>query len=310
MYVEVLQAGLQTSVQDDGRPGYMHLGVAKGGAMDTFSMQLANWLVGNPPNQAVLEICLTGPSLRFSHGVSVAIAGAKFELCIISQAGKQSLVNVEQTIQLNAGDTLIFAKRLQGARAYLAVAAQFACCSVLGSLATHFSAKFGGFDGRALQKGDKLFLRDAKLQKIKTLASELVQQYSGNYVLRCVPGVETNQFSEAQQTAFFNTRYSLRSDSNRVGLRFAGQPLDLHSMQDMISSGLTQGSVQIPPSGLPIVSSVDGQTIGGYPRIANVISADLFALGQIAPGDKVRFSLVSAEHAQNLYARNQTRRFE
>jgi biotin-dependent carboxylase-like uncharacterized protein len=305
MSIEVIKPGLQSSIQDRGRTGYMHLGVAKGGVMDPLSMTLANWLVGNSPANPVLEICLLGPTLRFKQAVSVAVSGAKFDIEVCSKEGTCSAVNVNQTMQLRAGDTLKFGKRLQGARAYLAIAATFDCEAVLGSCATHFSAKFAGFKGRALQVGDQLSLSHCEVRQIRTLPIHVVQQYSGKYLLRCVPSVETSHFSPAQLSQFYTTSYLLRSDSNRMGLRFDGGPLSMNDMDELISSGLSQGSVQLPPSGLPIISSVDGQTIGGYPRIANVISADLFALGQLVAGDKVNFSLVSLEQANDIYASQQ-----
>ena len=305
MKIEVIKPGLQSSIQDRGRTGYMHLGVAKGGAMDPLSMTLANWLVGNAPTNPVLEICLLGPTLRFKQAVSVAVSGAKFELEVHSKEGVRSAVNVKQTIQLNSGDTLAFGKRLQGARAYLAVAGIFNYNAVLGSCATHFSAKFAGLEGRALQAGDQLSLSHCEVRQTRTLPIHVAQQYSGTYLLRCVPSVETSHFSPAQLSQFYTRSYLLRSDSNRMGLRFDGEPLSMNDMDELISSGLSQGSVQFPPSGLPIIASVDGQTIGGYPRIANVISADLFALGQLVAGDKVSFSLVSLEQAHDIYVGQQ-----
>ncbi|MEP7706128.1 biotin-dependent carboxyltransferase family protein [Paraglaciecola sp. 25GB23A] len=305
MSIEVIKPGLQSSIQDRGRTGYMHLGVAKGGAMDPLSMTLANWLVGNAPTNPVLEICLLGPTLRFEQAVSVAVSGAKFELEVYNKEGVRSAVNVNQTIQLNSGDTLAFGKRLQGARAYMAVAATFNYSAVLGSCATHISAKFAGLEGRALQAGDQLSVSQCEVRETRNLPSHMTQQYSGNYILRCVPSVETTDFSSEQLSDFYATSYLLRSDSNRMGLRFDAEPLDMKHMDEMVSSGLSQGSVQLPSSGLPIISSVDGQTIGGYPRIANVISADLFALGQLVAGDKVNFCLVSLEQAHDIYASQQ-----
>jgi biotin-dependent carboxylase-like uncharacterized protein len=305
MSIKVLKPGLQSSIQDFGRKGYMHLGVAMSGAMDALSMQVANWMVGNALDKPVIEICLTGPSLYFTKAMSVAIAGAKFDVYVNRQNINDAPVDTNQTIQVNAGDILSFGKRLQGARAYLACAAELDCTSVLGSCATHFTAKFGGVEGRALQKGDELALSHCEVRKSRTLAKKMVQQYSGNYLLRCVPSVETSQFNDIQQARFFANRYTLRSDSNRMGLRFDGKAIEMENMQELVSSGLTQGSVQLPPSGLPIVSSVDGQTIGGYPRIANVISADLFALGQLVAGDKVSFCLVTVEQAHEIFSSQQ-----
>lgn len=303
MSIEVISPGLQTSIQDLGRQGHMHLGVAKSGAMDNLSMQLANWLVGNALEHPVFEICLLGPTLRFTQALTIAICGAKFDIYLASEDRKRIAVNTNQSIQVKAGDTLHFTQRLQGARAYLAFAATLDCAPVLNSYSTHFAAQFAGFKGRALQKGDRVILSHCEVRKIKTLPKVLQQHYSGSYLLRCVPSVETEHFSEAQLTQFYSSTYVLRSDSNRMGLRFDAKPLTKLNMQELVSSGLTQGSVQIPPSGLPIISSVDGQTIGGYSRIANVISADHFALGQLVAGDKVNFTLLSQQDAQDIYAR-------
>ena len=304
MSIEVLKPGMQTSIQDSGRSGYRHLGVAKGGAMDTLSMPLANWLVGNKATHPVLEICLIGPTLLFKQALSIAITGAQFELSVTSKNGKTRAVYNDQTIQLKVGDTLHFGKRLQGARAYLAFAAKLDSKAILGSYATHFLAEFGGLHGRALKSGDVILLRQCRRCPSRKL-DKAQQQYSGKYLLRCTDTVESAQFSQEQKNAFYRNSYTLSSASNRMGLRCEGEPLTSLDLPEMTSSGLTQGSVQIPPYGLPIISSVDGHTIGGYPRIANVISADLFALGQLVAGDQIKFVAVELAQAHDILAKQQ-----
>jgi len=305
MTIEVIKAGMQTSVQDAGRNGYMHLGVAHGGAMDTLSMQLANWLVGNKPEQPVLEVCLLGPTLRFTQAVSIAITGAQFELSVVDKNGKAKPVHNDQTIQLKVGDTLHFGKRLQGARAYLAFAAKLDGKATLGSYSSHFLAGFGGLHGRAFKAGDIIRLRQCRRCATRKHDNG-AQRYSGKYLLRCTDSVETAQFSQAHKDTFYRNSYTLSSASNRMGLRLDGKALENLQLAEMVSSGLTQGSVQIPPSGLPIVSSVDGQTIGGYSRIANVISADLFALGQLVAGDQINFAYVTVAQAHGILANQQS----
>ena len=299
MSIEVIKAGMQTSVQDGGRPGYMHWGVAPGGAMDRLSMCLANSLLGNPPMHPLLEVCISGPVLRFTRKMSIAICGAQFEMWKVNKQGKQSLAR-NQSVKLQAGDELHFGKRIQGARAYLALAAQIDCLPVLGSRATHFQAGFGGVTGSALQNGDVVALRDCQLRPTKTLPSAYQQSYSGKYLLRCCDSVESSLFSYAGRHAFYQQTYQLSHNSNRMGLRLTGEPLPEQAIADITSSGLLPGSIQIPPSGIPIIAGVDAQTIGGYPRIANVISADLFALAQLVPGDKLNFVQLSIENAQAL----------
>lgn len=305
MTIEVIKAGMQTSIQDAGRNGYMHLGVAHGGAMDTLSMQLANWLVGNKPEQPLLEVCLLGPTLLFTQAVSIAITGARFELSVVDKNGKAKPVHNDQTIQLKVGDTLHFGKRLQGARAYLAFAAKLDGKATLGSYSSHFLANFGGLHGRAFKAGDIIRLRQCRRCETRKQDNG-AQCYSGKYLLRCTDSVETAQFSQAQKDAFYGNSYTVSSASNRMGLRLDGKVLDNLQLAEMVSSGLTQGSVQIPPSGLPIVSSVDGQTIGGYSRIANVISADLFALGQLVAGDQINFAYVTVAQAHDILVKQQS----
>ena len=304
MSIEVIKAGMLTTLQDGGRRAYMASGVCHSGAMDRLSMQLANTLLGNQPEHPVLEITLLGATLRVTQAMSVAVCGAVFELSVHQQQGHYQVTN-NQTINLNPGDVLQFGQRHQGARAYLAFAASPAFAPQLGSYATHLLAAFGGFHGRALQAGDVLPLRDCEIRPSRQLPASLQPGYSGAYQLRCIDSVETGLFSAAQQTHFYQTLYTVSNDSNRMGLRLSGVAMDTSALAQMVSSGLLPGSVQIPPSGLPILSSVDGQTIGGYPRIANVCSADLFALGQLLPGDTLSFVRVSLEQAFELFAQQQ-----
>ena len=299
MSIEVIKAGMQTSVQDGGRPGYMHLGVAPGGAMDRLSMSLANRLLGNSPTHPLLEICISGPVLRFTQSMSIAICGAQFEMWRVNQQGKFPLAR-NQSVTLQAGDELHFAKRLVGARAYLALAAQIDCPKVMASLATHFQAGFGGLAGRALQTGDVVPLRDCQVRPIKILPVVYRQSYSGKYLLRCCDSVESDLFSDSQRQTFYQQTYQLSHNSNRMGLRLTGEALPELAIADMTSSGLLPGSIQVPPSGVPIIAGVDAQTIGGYPRIANIISADLFALAQLVPGDRLNFVHVNIKQAQAM----------
>lgn len=304
MSIVVLKPGLQTTIQDAGRFGFMHLGVASSGAMDRVSMRLANYLVANPLDAPVIEVSLLGPTLKFTQALTVAVTGAKFELWISNAQGKQQL-SADQSIQLSAGDTLHFGQRLEGARAYLAFAAQLDCSRYLSSFSTHILAEFGGVEGRALKVDDVIPLCHCEKRATRKLPVGTNQQYRGKYLLRCTASVEIEEFSQEQQAAFFSQTYVLSSASNRMGLRFEGKPIDVSALLELTSSGLTSGSIQMPPSGLPIISSVDGQTIGGYPRIANVISADLFALGQLVAGDHVSFVMISLAEAHKLLVAQQ-----
>lgn len=300
MSLTFIKPGMQTSIQDAGRFGFMHQGISNSGAMDPLSLQLANWLVSNPINQAAIEITIVGPTIEFTQNLSIAVCGAEFDLMLNDEP-----VYMNQTIQVNVGDVLEFKGIRNGTRAYLAIAGEFNVESLFGSQATHLTAGFGGYQGRQFEAKDILEIVSLRDVKDRNLPEAYRPTFSGNYLLRCCNGIETDQFDQEGLDAFYNTSYTISFDSNRMGLRLEGEPITLKESINIVSSGLVQGSIQVPPSGLPIISSVDGQTIGGYPRIANVISTDLTILGQLKAGDKVSFTSVSRQEAwQQLDIKN------
>jgi len=302
MSLHFIKAGLQTSLQDLGRFGQMHNGISQSGAMDLLAMQMANWLLSKPLDAAVIEISLIGPTIRFESAMSVAICGAQFDLYL----NGSKLFN-DETIRVTTGDILKFDKLKSGARAYLAFSGQINIAPVLSSYATHLTANFGGYHGRSFQAGDRLEINLLKQPQHKKIPTGFHTVYSGNYLLRTVASVETDSFSPLQRDIFFGQSFKVTSESNRMGIRLAGEPLSFEKNIEITSSGMTQGSIQIPPSGQPIISSVDGQTIGGYPRIANVITADLPILGQLTANDKIRFGLINQNLARAILNKKQSR---
>ncbi|PHS15922.1 MAG: urea amidolyase [Kangiella sp.] len=295
-----IKAGLQTSVQDFGRTGTMHLGVSHSGAMDKTSLSLANYLVGNQKDNPALEITFIGPKIQFQTSMSIAVCGAQFDLYLNNE-----LVFNNETIDVVQGDVLEFDKLISGARCYLAFSAQINLEKQLGSLSTHITARIGGFNNGQLKDSDQLEFLSTLVVPAKLLDKSLTQSFSGNYLLRCVESVETHHFSEAQKNQFFGSKYKIDQQSNRMGIRLNGNKINDSEKIQITSSGLTQGSIQITPSGLPIISSVDGQTIGGYPRIANIISADLSILGQLKAHDTISFELIDLEYASILFKQKQ-----
>lgn len=292
MSLKFIKSGLQTSIQDTGRIGFMHQGVSRSGAMDNVSLQLANWLVSNDINQGALEITIVGPTIEFTDSYSIAICGAEFELTL-----NNSPVANHEIIKVNKGSVLEFHQLKKGTRAYLAIAGKLDIEEVLASQSTHLVAGFGGFHGRQIKKGDVLDVIDKHETDNHILPENYKPTFSGNYLLRCTKGLEVESFEQESINNFYNSTYKVSNDSNRMGLRLEGNAITPEKSIELISSGLVQGSIQVPPSGLPIISSVDGQTIGGYPRIANVISSDLNILGQLKPGDKLSFLNLSHEEA-------------
>jgi KipI family sensor histidine kinase inhibitor len=295
--VEVVEPGLQTTVQDAGRPGYGRLGIAPGGAADRAAFRRANWLVGNGEDAAVLEIALVGPRLRFTgfDGERViAVAGADLEATLNGRP-----VPLERAIAIRNRDELWFGPRRAGARAYLAVQGGFDVPLVLGSRSTDVTAGFGGLEGRALRAGDVLPFGDiAKAgSSVPPARRDRVMRRSGSWVFRFVAGPQADRFSLA---AFSGAEWRVSASSNRVGIRLEGPAVNAAGGTDIISEGMTTGTIQITNEGKPIVMLPARATIGGYARIGTVIGADLDRLAQLAPGDGVRFREVSVDEARTL----------
>jgi biotin-dependent carboxylase-like uncharacterized protein len=301
MSLMFLKPGIQTSIQDTGRSGFMHQGISRSGAMDALSLQLANWLVSNPINQAAIEVSLVGPTIEFKQSYAIAICGAEFDLTLNGE-----LVFNNETLNVKAGDILEFKQLRKGVRAYLAIAGKLKVDSLFGSQSTHLMARFGGYKGRQFEENDVLEIDAAQEAKKRVLPEVYRPVFMGNYLIKCCQGIEADSFDPKSLELFYHSTYKVSNDSNRMGLRLKGTPLSRNTSVDIVSSGLTQGSVQVPPSGLPIISSVDGQTIGGYPRIANVISSDLNILGQLKAGDKINCLLVSRDKAWHYLKQKQT----
>ncbi len=296
MEMTVLSAGPLTTIQDLGRPGWRRHGVVIGGAMDTFALRVANLLVGNAPDAAGVEFALTGPRLKFSADALVAICGGEF-----------GSVPAWRLVRMRAGGELSIEKCRLGCRGYLAVAGGFDVPVVLGGRGTDLRGGFGGHEGRPLRAGDVIrvgrgILEAHRLRPDAALhhfvAPEIRPAYSRSPIVRVVRGAEADEFANG----FFASEFVLDEHSDRMGLRFAGARLERRAgAPELVSSPLAPGAVQVPPDGQPIVLMADAQTIGGYPKIAHVISVDLPLLAQLRPGDTVQFSEVSMDEAHRLW---------
>jgi antagonist of KipI len=303
--VKVLRPGLLTTVQDHGRYGLQHIGLCPGGAMDPFALALANALVGNAPDEAALEITVIGPELHFEHDTLVAVCGAEF------QGGFPH----NRPVLAPAGSRYNVGRAVRGARAYLAVAGGFAVDPVLGSRSTYLPGGFGGYKGRSLRHGDVLPLKENEVKRFKSLKKTRNGTVRWSAPPRTLPdrepivvhvmeGQHFEDFDPAAQRAFFDTVWRVAPDSNRMGFRLGGAPIERGSSGqagDEILSGPTcLGTVQVPPNGIPIALMADHQTTGGYPKIAEIASADVPRLAQLAPGGKVHFARCSLEMAAEL----------
>lgn len=284
MEVTVRRAGMQTTVQDLGRPGHRADGVPLGGAMDRFALRVANLLVGNEENAAALEFALLGPELAFGGDALVAVTGGDF-------GGLPRW----QPIRVPAGTVLRFNAAITGCRGYLAIAGGFDADRVLGSASTFLRGVFGGFRGRALRDGDTLTAPDVRREPADhwRIDARILPPYGAEPNLRVLPGAQAGEYDRA----LFALPYQVTAQSDRMGLRLKGTALARQADRELLSSAVAPGTVQAPPDGQPIILMADAQTIGGYPQIAHVITADLPLVAQLRPGDALRFVEVSLAEA-------------
>jgi antagonist of KipI len=285
--IEVLAPGALTTVQDLGRFGFGRLGVSPGGAADTLALRLANLLVGNAPGEAALEITLLGPRLRFAAATLVAVAGADLGPRLDGRAAP-----MHAGLEAPAGSELAFTGGARGARAYLAVAGGFDVPAALGSAATDLRGGFGGVEGRALRAGDRLAIGARRGRPARPDADALPPLLARRQTLRVVRGVHGERFTRAARERLTGAAYVVRTESDRMGVRLSGPPLELERPLELLSEGVGPGSIQVPPGGAPIVLGVDHPATGGYPQIAHLIAADLPSLAQLRPHMEVRFEWV------------------
>ena len=300
-HIEVVEAGGMTTVQDLGRPGLMAIGVTPGGALDRRAAVLANRLVGNAPSDAVLECTAVGPVVRFSVETVIAVTGAD----LAPEVDRQS-IPLWEPVHVPAGATLRFTQAGRvghGWRCMIAVAGGVGTEPVLGSRSTDTLGKIGGADGAPLRAGDVLpiaeMIGDLSRRMTRRLTAG-VPRDDGRRPLRVVLGPQAEWFREEGISALLETPYSVSTRSDRMGLRLSGMAIERARRDDLLSEGIAAGAIQVPPDGQPIVLLPPRQTVGGYPKVATVIGADLDRLGQLAPGDVVRFTVVSAEEALHL----------
>ncbi len=280
--VEVLAPGLQTSVQDLGRTGYGRLGVSPGGAIDRASLIAGNRLLGNLDDAAALEITMVGPHLRFLRPGRIVVTGADLGAQLNGlplPVGAVRVVGPDDEIAFHHG-------RGRGLRSYLCLAGGIDVPVRLGSRATDLTAGFGGFEGRALISGDRLRVGG---ERRASHDPGLPMRTTSGTTFRVARGPQVDRFDEATWNTFISREFTVSSKSNRLGIRLEGPAIVPVGGADIISEGMVTGAIQITGEGQPIVMLPARATIGGYPKIATVISADLDRLGQLRPGDRIKF---------------------
>ncbi|UVC08761.1 biotin-dependent carboxyltransferase family protein [Rhizobium sp. TH2] len=331
--IEILTSGLMNSVQDLGRPGFLDQGIGRGGAMDRPALRIANLLLGNDEGAAAIEIAIFPFRMKFIEPAKFSVTGAN---CPAMLNGNPIPPWWAQTA--NAGDELRLDPPSEGLRAYVAVGGGLDLPQVLGSRATDLKSVFGGLEGRALIRGDKLTTgslfspagRSAERMRgdegapptrssgatRHLLPAGEKREFAGHgadpyyfreclggspsgeaLTLRVMPGAEFDAFTDGAREAFFSTDYEVSADNNRQGMRLEGPALALTSKLELMSHGIMPGTIQVPPSGAPVIQLAEANTCGGYPKFAHVIEPDLWKLAQAPSGATMRFLRIGRDAA-------------
>lgn len=309
MTVKILKPGLLSTIQDLGRFGSQKYGVIVGGAMDSIAVRIANLLVGNEEGEATIEITMFGTELEMLEDCIVAITGGDLNPEIDSEPAL-----MWRPILIRKGQVLKFTSPSKGSRAYITFSGGIQVPKVMGSKSTHTHAKIGGHKGRKLQKDDiltcgkitergEVFLR--QLEEMNTSLQWSVD-YPALYTypepnkIRILKGSEFDYFDKASQEMFFKQSYKLTMNADRMGYQLEGYKLALTKQFELLSEGVTYGTVQVPSNGQPIILMAERQTTGGYPKIGQVASIDLPRLAQLQPRDEINFKMITINEAEKL----------
>ncbi len=283
-----------TTIQDGGRLGYRKFGIPTSGFMDSYSAKLANWLVDNDLNAPLLEMIQTGSSILFHCDCSIALTGADFSAKIEGE-----VVSRNETIQVKKGSQLTFGKCNSGNIVYLAISGKIQTREILGSQSTYIRMQWGGINGKRLEKGDFIPIKNPKQVAIKKVPEHFTRSLTQNHEIRYTKGPEYQLIANVEK--YLTDQLRISSQSDRMGFRLESNTEPAKHAIKIKSSAVVMGTVQLPPDGLPIILMADGQTTGGYPRIATVVHFDLSFLAQRSIGETIKFKEISNEEALYLY---------
>jgi biotin-dependent carboxylase-like uncharacterized protein len=295
MAIHVNEPGLLTTVQDLGRYGYSHLGISSGGAADSLAMRIVNLLVGNAENAAALEMTLAGATLEFGEACVVALTGGECD----GRIGDET-APMWQAVRVPKKGVLACGGMKTGARSYLAVQGGLDFPTIMGSASTNLAGHFGGLEGRGLLKGDLLGVRRGPHSRVRTLKPGAVDRLYPRGPIRVTRGAQHDWVGPEAFDKLLSCPYMVTEESNRSGLRLKGEPISPRVRSQLLTEGVSLGAIQVPQDEQPIILFVDQQTTGGYPKIANVISADMHRVGQLRPREEVRFAEVAIPEAIRL----------
>jgi antagonist of KipI len=306
MSISIIKPGLLGTIQDLGRYGYGSLGINSGGAMDRYAAQVANMLVGNDAHEAVMEIHFPGPQVLFEQNALISITGANFTATL-----NDELLPLWQPLLIRKNTILHFPELQTGARCYIGVHGGFCIKSWLGSYSTNLKAAVGGLCGRKFEKGDELSFKEstiyfpALMKEGKDVFAlgwrpDIIKTYQYPHEIFFIEGNEYPLLSETSANDFLRDNFIIHPSSDRMGYHIKGPELKLNGKMELVSTGVSFGTIQLLPDGQLIILMADHQTTGGYPRIGHVISAHLPKLAQLQPSDTIQFKKTSIAVAEQL----------
>ena len=293
--MRILDPGPQTTVQDLGRFGQLRYGIPPSGPVDGFAFVLANRLVGNPDGAAGLECTLVGPRFEVSASCAVAVTGADMPVTVNGREAPGWT-----TLVLRPGDAVKLGPARSGVRSYVAFSGGLDVPPVMGSRSTYLRGRLGGLEGRALRKEDRLRVVTAPPARPWRVARRALPDYTGEPTVRVVLGPQADRFTKKGLDALLGSAYAMLPQSDRMGARLSGERITHARGHDIFSDGIALGSIQVPGDGQPIVLLVDRQSTGGYTKVATVCSFDVGRVGQVRPGQSLRFRAVTVHEAHRL----------
>ena len=297
-FFEVLRAGINTTYQDKGRFHMQHLGVVSGGCMDLKSFLIANALVGNNSEDGVLEFAYQGPLLKLIRGKTKIVITGNVHFQIIKTNNEVINGECNRSYDLNEEDQVDVLTTKQSAYGYLTVEGGFDVKPFCNSVSILSRAQIGPNDGRKIKIKDKIIIKRNSKNKKNFRAKVLSKNKN---IIRVLKGSQFNYFSKESKKDFFSKDYKITNLTDRMGMRLEGTIIKNTVSTNIRSEGITKGAIQVPADGQPIVLLTDHPTIGGYPKIANVISADYDLLIQKTPGEKISFQNIELKEAEKIY---------
>ena len=319
--IQVLDPGLLTTIQDQGRPGQLHKALSRGGAMDPDQMKIANLLVGNSGDEAGLEVTGLGPTLSFDADCCIATTGAPIVIRLIDQKKEGLVIPSHRPVLIRAGSAVRWSAPRVGFRSWIGFSGGIHSDTILGSRSGHLAAEVGP---QRLTKGAVLALGSQSGERACDIMNRLKTTVGKQSILTTawsvppvidhvwsvieVPALEGRHFTllmDEQRAQLLSQLWTVSARSNRQGLGLEGKPIQIESEPHLLSEPVREGTVQLPSAGMPFILLAEHQSTGGYPRVLEVVSAAKSLLAQAGPGSKIVFKLVNIEQAESLQKKSQ-----